>query len=66
MITEPDQSHQREKGDTVQSAEWSAMCPELHHSAQVLRWHTLNMLDNSGRMQVAEAIRLSGKSESMP
>jgi hypothetical protein len=33
MIMEPDHSHQREKGDTVQSVEELAMCPELRHAA---------------------------------
>ena len=60
---ERDHSHRRERGDTVQSVEWSAMCHELRHSARVLRWHRPNTLDNSGRMQVAEATALLGRNE---
>ncbi len=63
MIMERDHSHQREKGDTVQSGEWSATYHELRHSAQVPRWHRLNTLDNSGRMQVAEATAPLGRNE---
>jgi len=63
MIMELDHSHQREKGDTVQSVEWSAMCHELRRSARVPLWHKLNTLDNSGRMQVAEATALLGRNE---
>lgn len=60
---ERDHSHRREKGDTVQSVEWSATCPALLRSAPVLRWHRLNTLDNSGRMQVAEATAPLGRDE---
>ena len=63
MIMERDHSHRREKGDTVQSVEWSAMCHELRRSAQAPRWHKLNTLDNSGRMRVAEATAPLGRNE---
>ena len=62
---ERDHSHRREKGDTVQSVEWSAMCHELRRSARAPRWHKLNTLDNSGRMQVAEATVLLGRNGRM-
>ena len=63
MIMEPDHSHQRERGDIVQSAESSATFRELHHGAQALRWHRLNTLDNSGRTQAEAATVLFDRNE---
>jgi len=63
MIMEPDHSHQREKGDIEQSAEWSATYRELHHTARALRSHRPNTLDNSGKMQAEAETALFGRNE---
>jgi len=63
MITEPDRSRRRERDDSVQFGEWSANYRALLHGVRVLRSHTPNNWESSGRMREAVAKGPLGRTE---
>ena len=55
MITEPDRSRRHERDDSVRSGEWPTNYRAVLHGVRVLRLHTPNKWESSGRMQEAAA-----------